>query len=210
MEVPTREALLASVHENWAHARHQEQLRERHNYLYWASWAAVLAFAGSQGRSLGASEMCPIYLFLTVFSAVVLSTTLKWTAEFTNHLGAVYSASVKLGLIEPEAIARQSPRFRWLASVKLALPYPPFTGYMALPLDMPIFLNVGATMAIVQAVGFTISATLFTYTALGKDYVGLALLVGAVAFVVSAVICFSVMKLTDKHVKGRSPGNIRE
>ncbi|MGD0122684.1 MAG: hypothetical protein ABSC46_09010 [Candidatus Limnocylindrales bacterium] len=206
VEDPPRESLLASLHENWAHARHQEQVRERHNYLYWVSWAAVLAFASTQKLALSDVAMAPLYVFLMLFSAVAVFATLKWTAEFTNHIAAAYRTSLKLGLVEPVAAPEPSSRFRWLASVKPALPYPPrLTGYMALPLDMPIYLNVGATMAIVQALGFAASVALFVWSVSGKDYLWLGLVVGAVGFLVAVVICFRVMKLAGQRVREWSP-----
>jgi hypothetical protein len=199
---PARESLLAALHENWAHARHQEQVRERHNYLYWVSWAAVVAFAGTQHLALSDVAMAPLYVFLMLFSVVAVLATLKWTAEFSNHIAAVYKTSRKLRLIRPDPAPEVTSRFRWFASVKPALPYPAhLKGYMALPLDMPIYLNVGATMAIVQALGFAASVALFVWSLCGKDYLWLGLVVGAGGFLIAVVVCFRVMKLAGLHVE---------
>ena len=197
---PGDETLLASLHENWAHSRHQEQMRERHNYLYWVSWAAVIAFAATQKLALYDAVMWPLYVFLVLFSLVALFATLKWTAEFTSHIAAAYRTSRALGLVEPLSVPEKPSRFRWLASVKPALPYPShLRGYMALPLDMPIYLNVGANMAILQGLGLGASVALLIWSLSG--YVWLALVVGACAFAMAVALCFRVMKLTGDRVK---------
>ena len=88
--------LFKVLQENFTHARHQETLRERSNYLYWITWVAALGLLSSTTGSLNQYRM-EIFLGLAVMSVVVLLCGLKWTAEYGNHLTAIACIAEDLG-----------------------------------------------------------------------------------------------------------------
>jgi hypothetical protein len=176
---PTPEALLVALEENWCHARHQETLRERQNAVYWVAWGAVLAFVASSGHSPFDPDLAPenratfslVFFVMGLFSAVTLGTTLKWSAEFANHVTAAFESASALHLIAPITDAggeshgsksgRTNPRKISAPSRGRFLPYPEFRGYMALPLDLPLIFNVAPAMLVLQVVGLFGSGVVF-------------------------------------------------
>jgi hypothetical protein len=154
---PDDETLRLALAENWAHARHMENLRERLNYLYWITWPAVLVFVSSDAANNPSldrrAELAVVFLFVAIASAIALFANLKWTSEFANHVMAAALCAQKLGLNtrgeEPER--KTSLDRLWVAGSYL--PFGSLAGYMALPLPAPIFLTVGALMPMVECLG---------------------------------------------------------
>jgi len=85
--------------ENFYHARHQENQRERNIIWYWAIWSAILAYIGRDGAFIDKiDDNYYIFLLLAIISFASLLSTLKWSAEFANHISAIALISEKLGL----------------------------------------------------------------------------------------------------------------
>lgn len=205
--LPTPESLRLSISENWQHARHAQELRDRLNNLYWISWGAVLAFmhvttTGSNPASTSREERGLIFGLLALLSALVLSSTLKWTSEFANHVAAVYHGSLALGLVVPKEGAETKG---WLDQIRhggASLPYPPFRGYMALPLNMPIFLNVGAAISMILSLGLAVSTGLCLQALFGDSAGAVG---GVVALVAAIIVGAWVVQLTDSGIRERAP-----
>jgi hypothetical protein len=140
---PSEPALIAALTQNWEHARHVENLRERLNYLLWVGWGGVLAWSGIGDHDV--VEVAMVFLFLTIATLIALFATLKWTIEFANHIAGAAACARLLRLNR-----RSAPR---ATRQEVRLPYPEFVGAMSLPLQMPLFLNVGPLVAMVQCVG---------------------------------------------------------
>lgn len=213
---PTAAALIAALQENWLHARHVENLRERQNYLYWVAWGAILAYlASSSGArsTISGPDLTWLFVLMAVFSAVALSTSLKWTAEFGNHIAAVYYAAEELGLNKPAQMTDASPtrgirgKVRMFWSTRWALPYPEFRGYMALPLDLPIFLSVGPTMIVWQTIGLAVAIFLAAQPHVSPEWtVALALLLGLGALT-AVTICVMVLRRGTALVRAQNPAD---
>lgn len=195
-------ALRVALEQNWLHARHQENLRERQNYLYWVSWAAVLAYLPAADIALSAAWF--LFGLIALFSAIVVSTSLKWTAEFDNHVTTAYFVAAELGLIEPAQPA-QVGRLASLFSVRKFLSYPEFRGYMALPLDLPIFLNVGATMVIAQTLGLAVAIGIAAYGLTLSLLIGVAL--GIFAFGIAVTVIVWILRVAKARLAARLPAN---
>lgn len=161
------ESLRFVIAQNWEHARHVENLRERLNNLYWISWGAVLAFVGTVGSAGGSATPTPVYTYLSFFlfvvSVIVLMSTLKWTAEFANHVAAVARASEELRL-NRVATANEASALPWISRNQY-LPYPEFKGVMALPLRWPLYLSVGGLMPIAQSFALSFALAFFVTAA---------------------------------------------
>lgn len=95
---------------------------------------------------------------------IVLIASLKWTAEFTNHVAASSWAAGRLGLndaIEPNPSANEAEGPRWW------LPYGEFRGYLALPLRFPLVFNVGPITTIAQSTGLAVATGLSLHAIVG-------------------------------------------
>lgn len=188
---PSESALISALHENWLHARHAQELRDRLNNLYWVSWGAILALVKDD-----AVNRPSLFAFFVILSAVVISTSLKWTAEFANHIAAAYSVSERLGLVVPNRPGRRA------ISARRPLPFPEHVGYMGFPLEAPIFLNVGATLTVAQCIGISVAIWLVAYSFVGPT---IASVLGVLSFGFSVVVCFSILRLTAAAIEARQP-----
>ena len=194
-------SLEKALQENFAHARHQEIQRERYMALYWILWAAVLAYVGEKGNfASSVADNYYLFGFLSVMSFATLIVNLKWNAEFANHMAAAAAIADKLTL--NSSTPEQARTANW------PLPYPEFTGYMALPLKFPIYLNVGAWLSVIHCFGFALSICLFsfgpTHSVLGSLFLGL--LAGGVAL----AICYRMYTLMRQGLDIRIPKDSRD
>ena len=211
-KLPTPESLRLSISENWQHARHAQELRDRLNNLYWVSWGAVLAYmhvTASGSNPVSPQESALIFGLLALFSALVLSATLKWTAEFANHVAGVYHSSLALGLVafdrkaEGEKAAKKKTWLRQILAGGASLPYPESVrGYMALPLNLPVIFNVGPAITIIVSVGLSISTGLCLRAPFG-DTVGV--IAGLTVLVCAVGVAAWVVRMTGIGIDGRSP-----
>lgn len=211
-KLPSPESLRLSISENWQHARHAQELRDRLNNLYWVSWGAVLAYlhvASSGSNPVSPEQQALIFFLLALFSALVLSATLKWTAEFANHVAGVYHSSLALGLVSVDKdskIEKGAKGKSWLRQILrggASLPYPrSVRGYMALPLDMPVVFNVGPAITVIVSIGLSISTGLFLRIPFG-DTVGV--LGGLIVLACAVVVSAWVVRMTGMGIEGRSP-----
>jgi hypothetical protein len=190
-EQPLAGSLETALRENWNHARHVENLRDRYNSLYWFLWAAILSYVGRQG-DFGARIQENKYLFglLAVMSFAVLLTTLKWNAEFTNHMAAVSACARKLQLNADKNIGANDP-----------LPYPEFVGYMALPLKFPLPLNVSVWLALIHCLGLALAVFLFFLGWTGSLKTSLVL--GNVAGLIGVILCYWIYRTMKKEITKR-------
>ena len=211
--------LRLALTENWAHARHVENLRERLNYLYWVTWAAALTFVSATSGTAGSDPLdrqavlCVLFIFMAIVSLIALFATLKWTSEFANHVMGVATCAAALHLNAP---AEPTSNRRGLDRVLLAgayLPYEEPTGFMALPLIAPIFLTVGALMPMVECLGFGLALG-FSVANLsgGLHQVGvdvsnvplsLAIVVGVAGWLACVGLAFWVQQQTKANVSRR-------
>ncbi len=211
-KLPTPESLRLSISENWRHARHAQELRDRLNNLYWVSWGAVLAYlhvTASGSNPAPSEEPALIFGLLALFSALVLSATLKWTAEFANHVAGVYHSSLALGLVtfdrhaDSESVATRKTWLRQILGGGASLPYPESVrGYMALPLNLPVIFNVGPAITIIVSVGLSISTGLCLRVLFG-DTVGV--IAGLTVLVCAIGVAAWVVRMTGIGIDGRSP-----
>jgi hypothetical protein len=207
-DLPTPESLRLSISENWEHARHAQDLRDRLTNLYWVSWGAVLAYlhATTTGANpLSSKEAGFIFGLLALLSALVLSSTLKWTAEFANHVAGVYHASVALGLVTPRKDVTVQGWFNQILSGGASLPYPPFRGYMALPLNMPVILNVGPAVTVIVSVGLAASTGMCVRVWFGDLAGGLF---GFITLSFAVLVAAWVVHLTDVGISERDPNRL--
>lgn len=211
-KLPSDESLRLGVSENWQHARHAQELRDRLNNLYWVSWGAVLAYlhvTSSGSNPVSQEEYALIFGLLALFSALVLSATLKWTAEFANHVAGVYHSSLALGLVSVDKDAEHDDAAKpktWLRQILrggASLPYPrSVRGYMALPLNLPVIFNVGPAITVIVSAGLSISSGLFLRVPFGNT-VGV---IGAVIVLLCAVgVSAWVVQMTGVAIDGRKP-----
>lgn len=121
MRVRRREPpdLYFAISENWARARHVEVLRDRLTATYWLVWAAALALLGlSERETAGTGPDAPFLVIVSLgllgISFLVLGATLKWTAEYANHMAAIDTAARALHInkVAPTAAAHDSPGLR--------------------------------------------------------------------------------------------------
>ena len=194
--VPENDVLEKALAENFNHARHQETQRERYMSLYWLIWAAALAYIGRQGDfSTKLAENTPIFTFLLVMSLATLVLNLKWNAEFTNHMAAISAIAARLHL--NRTTQKQAEPTNW------PLPYPEFTGYMALPLKVPFLLNVGPWLSGIHCIGFMLSAGLLTYS-LTKSAL-MSYIAFGLAAVLSIILCSQMYLHMKRAVTARAP-----
>lgn len=161
------ENLRFAIDQNWVHARHSQELREKLTGLYWLVWGAALYYLGTDQRDHFQSAV--LFIAIAVASMLAFASTLKWSAEFANHVAAVAVASRALGLnAAPRRhrsrraghTVRGPSRLERAMGIGGYLPYRPFTGVMALPLPAPIFLNVGPLFAAITMFGLSLSVGL--------------------------------------------------
>jgi hypothetical protein len=193
---PGEDTLKLALQENFNHARHQETQRERYNTVYWFLWAAVLAYVGRQGDFLGnLHQNAFLFAFLAAISIATLVTSLKFNAEFANHLSSVAAIATRLGL--------NSSTTRQEANSNRPLPYPEFRGYLALPLSFPIYLNVGAWLSIIYCVGLALAVFLMVYGL--TDARLTAVVYTAVAATTGLTVCCVMYVLMNRGVARRRP-----
>lgn len=191
---PENSALEKALQENLSHARHQETQRERYMALYWLLWAAVLAYVGRQGDFASkVAENKWIFGFLSIMSLATLIINLKWNAEFANHMAAAATIADRLGL--NRSAPTRDPNW--------PLPYPEFTGYMALPLKFPLLLNVGPWLSGTHFLGVALSVWLFVYG--WTSWVLGSLLVGSAAGVAVVALSYWMYVLMRQGVQARMP-----
>jgi hypothetical protein len=193
VEQPVPGSLETALQENWNHARHVENLRERYNSFYWFLWAAILSYVGRKG-DFGNNIQENKYLFglLAVMSFAVLLTTLKWNAEFANHMAAVSACARKLRLNgdKNDASSKWNP-----------LPYPEFVGYMGLPLKFPLPLNVSVWLALINCLGLAIAVFLFFF---GWTWsLKTSLVFGGLAGFIGVSLCYWMYRTMKKEITNR-------
>ena len=99
MNLNEKEVILKCLEENFKHARHQEIQRNKLNYLYFVVWGAILSLYAS---GLSERTLLFVFCFLFIFSTIVFFATLKWNAEFTNHISAIARISFDLNINNEE------------------------------------------------------------------------------------------------------------
>jgi len=192
--------LFKVLQENFSHARHQENLRERQNNVYWVMWGALLSFVYSKQGNVG--EYPLLFVFLFVVSIAVLLSTLKWTAEYGNHVAAVAIIAQRLGLNAPVTNPVATAKGR------SPLPFVEFTGVMALPLRFPIALTVGAWMCGAHSFGIAAAAGLAVYGFTARSWQPYTSLLAWLAFflvlIVAFAACASMFRRMNTEIKLRT------
>jgi hypothetical protein len=169
--------------------------------LYWLIWAAVLAYVGRQGDFASqVAENKWIFGFLSIMSFATLIVNLKWNAEFANHMASAAAVSDRLGLNRPIQPQAQTPNW--------PLPYPEFTGYMALPLKFPLLLNVGPWLSGIHCLGVALSVWLFLYG--WTCSVIWSIVVGILAGAGAIVLSYRMYVLMQREVQARTPSRHEE
>ncbi len=191
--------LQIALQENFNHARHQETQRERYMAWYWTLWAAAFAYVGRQGTFCEqVAPNAPIFTFLAVMSFVALVATLKWNTEYANHIAAIAAIAQKLGLNTPTPGQKKIE--------KTVLPYPEFVGYLALPLNFPLLLNVGVVLSLVHCMAAGLSVALASYGfTLCRS---MAIVIGGTAAVVALFICHFFKGRMEIGVPARMPQDL--
>ena len=193
---PENSALEKALQENFNHARHQETQRERYMALYWFFWAAVLAYVGRQGDFASkVAENWFIFGFIAIMSLATLILSLKWNAEFANHMAAAAAIADTLRLNCSTQTQVQTPNW--------PLSYPEFSGYMALPLKLPLYLNVAPWLSAIYCLGVALSVGLFMY-GLTHRVLGF-LLFGGLALAGAGALCYAMYVLMQRRVETRTP-----
>jgi len=194
--------LLIALQENLEHARHQENLRERLTFMYWAAWSASIGFIYQKGGDLLSYPW--IFLLLFVISIPVLISTLKWSSEFANHMNAAASICNELGINIPNIKDRKF------------FTYPEFSGYMALPIKVPIYLNIAVILSIMECLGLALSVSLFLFgfhkSNITKGWMKCffnealwIILIGFLSFSVAIGICTWMYFYMKKRINKRTP-----
>jgi len=190
---PQNSALEKALQENLNHARHQETQRERYMALYWFLWAAVLGYVGRQGDfASNVPKNWFIFGFLAIMSVATLIANLKWNAEFANHMAAAAAIADTLDLNRPTQTRVETPN--------RSLLYPEFTGYMALPLNLPLLLRVGPWLSAIHCLGVALSVGLLMY-----GWTCWRVLLGGLAGACALAVCFWMHVLVQRRVKTRTP-----
>lgn len=205
---PSDAALIAALQENYVYARHQEQQRERNSFLYWAAWAGAIGLIYSGEASSSVTDYPWLFLFLALLALPVLAGSLKWSAEFTNHIAAAEAAARELKLNTRLKEDGEQPN-RFLKNLTLKfhnpLPYPEFKGYMAFPLKLPTIISIGAIIPLLHGLGFAISLGLF-FRGLGCSG-WLSLLAGILALLTSFLVCVVTFKVMEIRIQDRQPNH---
>ena len=193
---PENSALEKALQENFNHARQQELQRERYMTQYWFLWAAVLAYVGRQGDF--ASKLAEnkfIFGLLFIMSLANLIVNLKWNAEFANHMAAAAAIADTLNLNRSTQTQVMTPNW--------PLSYPEFTGYMALPLKLPLLFSVAPWLSAIHCLGIAISGGLFVYGL--THWIPGFLLFGGLALAGALVASYAMYVLMQQRVKTRTP-----
>ena len=192
------ESLRLALQENFNHARHQENQRERYLTLYWLLWGAIIYFMAEKGTLIpkcGVLEYAYVFGFLSVLSFIALIVNLKWNAEFANHIATAAAIAIKLNLNKKISIEE--------GISKKLLPYSEFSGYLSLPMKFPVGLNVSAWLSAVLCGGVGISAGLSVFHLSSLSLT--SLIIGIVFFLVGLGISFKMYSLMKKNLKTRIP-----
>lgn len=139
---PTEQALLKSLEQNFIHARKQHELFERYSYVIVFSHAAIVGVVIKSDKNV--TDYWIAFVFLLIVALMVYSSHLKWSAEFMNHMSAVLKISEKLDLIQTLS-SKKNPQ-----KIKNLLPFGEYIGYMALPLKIPLYVSMSASMIILD------------------------------------------------------------
>jgi hypothetical protein len=190
----SNETLIKILAENLSHARHQEVMRERQNNLYWALWAGSLAFVFKGGET-GLSTHSGLFVLIAAISFCVLLTSLKWNAEFGNHI----AAAAKIG----EFLEINKVRLDLKDSDQPWLPYDEFTGVMALPLRFPMQMSVGPWISVLHCIGFGTAIYLAILGFVGDQIV--AGISGIIAVIAGVILCKSIFDRMKSGIKSRTP-----
>jgi hypothetical protein len=190
-----RSSLEKALQENWSHARHVENLRDRYMALYWFLWAAILSYVGRQGDfETGIKQSAFLFALLTLMSLAVLFSTLKWNSEFANHMAAAAATATALDL------NRSNDDQKRASNTPLA--YPEFKGYMALPLKFPIPYNAGVWLALTHCLGLGLATTLCLRAWCGWK---LSVLAGALAGIAAIALCYKIYAIAQREISTRLP-----
>lgn len=185
-----------ALQENFNHARHQEIQRERYLVAYWLVWAAIIAYAQRHDDlARFAYDHSGVFAFLSLISLITLISTLKWNAEFANHIAAAAAIADTLKLNWTTPSQRDTPNW--------PLPYPEFSGYMAFPLRFPLLLSVAPWLALVHCGGLALSLGFATFgVTMDIEYsIKIAVLGGVVGFAIS----YRLYQLMKRSVLARTP-----
>ncbi len=149
--------VIACLEENFNHERHQEIQRNKLNHLYFLIWGTIIGLYGKYPKSF-LEDFSWLFVFLSIFSLIVFINTLKWNAEFMNHICAAAKIvfDIKINVIQKDN-EKSSILKRLIFRIPLfssPVPYPHFSGYIALPLHMPIFANVSVLYTIIQSLEY--------------------------------------------------------
>ena len=161
MPTLSKESLFLALQENFAHARHQEALREKVVAVYWTAWGATVGFVYAKTGSF--SDYPVLFVLLALVSLPVLLGTLKWSFEFGNHIAAISALSLVLHLNHLQTTGRNKKPNDSSLTVDDYLPFSEFRGYVALPLRTPLYLNVAVTLIGLECIGFALSSAIAAY-----------------------------------------------
>jgi hypothetical protein len=178
------------LQENFTHARHQENLRERGINLYLLAWGAALGLVYTKGFEL--QKVPVVFWGLGLMSFAILVSCLKWSAEYGNHIAAVALIAQKLEL----NTAVDVPKRRRI------LPFSEFRGLMALPLHAPLYRNVGVIMSLLQSCGCAIAFGLGFYGWLGSKLAGSA--VAALVLTFCLLLCMRTRSWMESEISLRT------
>ena len=206
------EILIICLKENFNHARHQEIQRNKLNHLYFLIWGTIIGLYGKYPNSF-LEDFSWLFVFLSIFSLIVFINTLKWNAEFMNHICAAAKIvfDAKINVIQKDN-ERSGILKRLISRITLfssPVPYPHFSGYMALPLHMPIFVNVSVLYTIIQSLGICISTTL-TIKAFRIRFMSMSdhlFITGSIIFIITMIIAAIFLKRSQHQIQKRYPIN---
>jgi len=114
--IPSEQALLTAMEQNWEHARHQENQRLNLFNIYAVLVAGIIYVVGLINEVW--IRLLLIY-FLAFLSVSIYLAFLKWNAEFSNHIAAIQSISRELRLLkEMEEADKELLRKNWKEAQK--------------------------------------------------------------------------------------------
>lgn len=173
---PSRDALLAALHQNWEHARHVEVQRFWFGSVYAAIVAGVVVVMDKSSRV----DVIVMTLFLIALTVSGLVVTLKTGLVF-HHFKA-HATRISRELAIGNAIAESlyqhtNPAVR-----------------------TPIVLSVGPMFLVAQLLGLSVMSGFLVYTTILRNYSPairyiVALLFGATVFTLTLIVIFKYARM---------------
>ena len=207
---PSEASLHAAMSHNLEMVKHAQDLRDRLNNLYWITWAALLAYLGAANPK--PEIVAGVSAFLLVASVVVLLSSLRWSAEFANHVAAIGACAraLRLNADRVDDLSR-----RHLLLIGAYRPFDEFRGFVALPLRLPLFLHAGVLTCAYQSLGAAVATYGFVlntdslnrwgFKFFDPGWASAALAAACASFALCGVVCVLVYRFTIGAVAERIP-----